>query len=353
MKDYNLDLIQVLWVEDDPGVIESYPLEAYNFGVQLVAFPCWDEAKAALENDFDRWSAIILDAKCKYHRDSEDNAVRFLGRALNDIALICEKRGRVIPWYVLTGGDAEEVSDSINDDRMKWDADWTNSTHKEYYSKNVDNEILYQRIKAHARKSPRLQVQQMYEDVFDAIEELDLNVDAEVYLEDLLLEIHFPKLDNKDYNDKYKKVRQIVEYIFRSMMQKGLLPPQCKINLTSSNRILSGQNIMEGKGNDAVVIVEVEKAVLPKIIQDNIIHMIHTAGSDVHTEEGADTNSKHITEYLKDVGNTSYLLKSYALQLCDVILWYKNYIDKHNDEEINALNWTIKDTAKFKKHFNL
>ena len=135
MKDYNLDLIQVLWVEDDPGVIESYPLEAYNFGVQLVAFPCWDEAKAALENDFDCWSAIILDAKCKYHRDSEDNAVRFLGRALNDIALICEKRGRVIPWYVLTGGDAEEVSDSINDDRMKWDADWTNSTHKEYYSK--------------------------------------------------------------------------------------------------------------------------------------------------------------------------------------------------------------------------
>ena len=93
MKDYNLDLIQVLWVEDDPGVIESYPLEAYNFGVQLVAFPCWDEAKAALENDFDCWSAIILDAKCKYHRDSEDNAVRFLGRALNDIALICEKRG--------------------------------------------------------------------------------------------------------------------------------------------------------------------------------------------------------------------------------------------------------------------
>lgn len=35
---------------------------------------------------------------------------------------------------------------------------------------------------------------------------------------------------------------------------------------------------MEGKGNNAVVIVEVEKAVLPKIIQDNIIHMIHTAG---------------------------------------------------------------------------
>lgn len=350
MKDYDLDLTQVLWVEDDPVVIEQYPLKAENFDLQLVAYPCWDDAKAALENDFDRWSAIILDAKCKYHRDSEDNAVVFLREALKDIAIICGKRGRIIPWYILTGGDTTEVSDSINDERMKWDFDWN----KKYYSKNTDNDMLYRRIRNHARISPRLQIQQIYyKDVFDAIKELDLNDNVEFFLEDLLSEIHFPELDNKDYNDKYKKVRQIVEYIFRSMMQKGLLPPQCKINLTSSNRILSGQNIMEGKGNDAVVIVEVEKAVLPKIIQDNIIHMIHTAGSDVHSEEGADTNSKHITEYLKDVGNTSYLLKSYALQLCDVILWYKNYIDKHNDEEINALNWTIKDTAKFKKHFNL
>lgn len=45
MKDYDLDLIQVLWVEDDPMVIEQYPLKAENFGLQLVAFPCWDEAK--------------------------------------------------------------------------------------------------------------------------------------------------------------------------------------------------------------------------------------------------------------------------------------------------------------------
>ena len=193
MKDYDLDLIQVLWVEDDPMVIEKYPLKAENFGLQLVAFPCWDEAKAALENDFDRWSAIILDAKCKYHRDSEDNAVRFLGR-------------------VLTGGDAEEVSDSINDDRMKWDADWTNSRHKEYYSKNVDNEMLYKRIKVHARKSPRLQIQKMYKDVFDAIEECGIDDMGYNALEDLLIPIHFPDtFESKDYNDKFEKAREVLE----------------------------------------------------------------------------------------------------------------------------------------------
>lgn len=38
MKDYDLDLIQVLWVEDDPIVIEKYPLKAENFDLQLVPF---------------------------------------------------------------------------------------------------------------------------------------------------------------------------------------------------------------------------------------------------------------------------------------------------------------------------
>ena len=52
------DFIQVLWVEDDPVVTQSYPLKAGKFGLQLVPYPCWDDAKAALESDYDRWSAI-------------------------------------------------------------------------------------------------------------------------------------------------------------------------------------------------------------------------------------------------------------------------------------------------------
>lgn len=100
-----------------------------------------------------------------------------------------------------------------------------------------------------------------------------------------------------------------------------------------------------------VTIVDVNRTVFPKIIQDNMIHMIHTAGSDVHTSSADDEDTKHLQEYLKEVGNTSYLLKSYALQLCDVILWYKDYVKLHDDEEINALNWEVKDKVKFAQIF--
>ena len=76
MKHY--DLTQVLWVEDDPLVTESFPLKAEDFDLELVPYCCWDDAKDALEKDYDRWSAIILDAMCKHHRDSADSAVVFL-----------------------------------------------------------------------------------------------------------------------------------------------------------------------------------------------------------------------------------------------------------------------------------
>ena len=138
----NNDLIQVLWVEDDPNVTKTYPIKAETFGLQLVPFPCWDDAKDALERDFCRWSAIILDAKCKYHCDSNDSAIVFLREALKDISTKCKVKNRIIPWYILTGGDENEVSDCINDERLDWDSDWTEKQHKKYYSKNVDNEEL-------------------------------------------------------------------------------------------------------------------------------------------------------------------------------------------------------------------
>lgn len=334
MLDYDLDLKQVLWVEDDPVVIEQYPLKAENFDLQLVPFPCWDEAKAALENDFDRWSAIILDAKCKYHRDSEDNAVRFLGRALNDIAIICEKRGRVIPWYVLTGGDTTEVSDAINDDRMKWDFDWTE---KAYYSKNVDNETLYRRIRNHARISPRLQIQQMYKDVFDAIEECGIDNIGYNALEDLLIPIHFPDLiEPKDYNDKYEKAREVLEYIFRSMSVHGLLPDWGKqVNLTWSSIILSGMDATNSKGE---IVYKGYKRILPEAMTKTIKAIVNIIPPFCHSENNseADISKK---EYMERVQSSTFLLKSFTLQLCDLILFYRSYIREHPNKEENKKNW--------------
>jgi hypothetical protein len=333
------DLIQVLWVEDDPKVTDSYPQDAEYYGLELVPFSCWDDAREALERDFDRWSAIILDAKCKYHRDSADNAIVFLREALVDISTICEKKGRMIPWYVLTGGDDSEVSDSINDKRLKWDKDWTDSRNKKYYSKNVDNEILYRRIKYHAHKSPRFQIQKMYRNVFEAIEECGIDNEGYNALEDLLVPIHFPdEIDSNDYNDKFKKARVALEYIFRSMSEHGMLPQWGdEVNLRWSCCILSGLDALNKK---EAPVIKSNKRVLPILLCKVLKEMADILPADVHSASD-NPDRVNIPEYLYGVDNSTFLLKSFALQLCDLILWYRNYLREHPDEELNALEWDV------------
>ena len=343
MKHY--DLIQVLWVEDDPVVTETFPLKAENFNLELVPYCCWDDAKEALENDYDRWSAIILDAKCKHHRDSADSAVVFLREALKDISVLAVTKDRTIPWYVLTGGDTSEVSDSINDERLKWDKDWTDSTNKKYYSKNTDTEMLYNRIQYHAQVSPRLQIQKMYRNVFEAIEECKIDDEAYNSIEDLLVPIHFPgEIEATDYNDKFKKARVVLEYVFRSMIENGMLPEWGKhMNTRWSSCILAGKPAVKyvQDGND-IVVVESKEAVLPAVLNGLLRAMVNILPADVHSKAG-EANAVNIPEYIKNVDGSTYLLNSFALQLCDLILWYRNYLREHGDKEENASKWEIKE----------
>ena len=203
------------------------------------------------------------------------NAVKFLGEALKDISKICESKKRTIPWYVLTGGAETEVADSINDERLKWDADWTNSKNRTYYSKNTDTEDLFHRIKYHAHKSPRIQIQEFYRIVFEAIEECGIDDEAYNALEDLLVPIHFPDIiDDKDYNDKFEKAREILEYIFRSMSEHGLLPDWGKqINLQWSSCILAGKPALNKKG---VTVIQSNKRILPEAM----VKMVKTMAKD-------------------------------------------------------------------------
>lgn len=343
MKQY--DLIQVLWVEDDSSIINHCKENAYFSNLELVAYPCWDDAKEALERDYDRWSAIILDAKCKHHRDSPDSAIVFLREALKDISVMAATKGRTIPWYVLTGGDTSEVSDSINDERLKWDKDWTDSTNKKYYSKNTDTEMLYNRIQYHAQVSPRLQIQKMYRNVFDAIE--DCKIDDEAYnaLEDLLVPIHFPgEIESTDYNDKFKKARVVLEYVFRSMIENGMLPEWGKhMNTRWSSCILAGKPavkyVIDG---DDIVVVESKEAILPAVLNDILRAMVNILPADVHSKSG-DANAVNIPDYIKCVNGSTYLLNSFALQLCDLIVWYRNYLREHSDKEQNTSKWEIKE----------
>ena len=333
------ELINVLWVEDDPKIIDTYPLDAERYGLFLVHFPCWDDAKAALQKDYAHYSAIILDAKCKHHRDSKDDAIVFLGHALSDIKELAKEKGEVIPWYVLSGAAEDDFTRSILEDRLKWDEDWTQSTNKVYYAKGVDNEMLYQRVRVHAERYNKLfQIHHIYKDVFDAMKEVHLEEET-INMEDLLIPIQFPVQKYvKDYNDSgFKKARLLLESVFRSMIQNGILPDfGRKINFTWSSYLLCGKDAINGQKEVQYKFIGKE-SIMPHVLGKNLIAMSEYLPTDLHNVDKNPKNS--LKYYLETVDSSPYLLKSYTMQLCDIILWYRNYLRNHQDFEENSKNW--------------
>lgn len=344
------DLIQVLWVEDDPNVRNTYPLKAESFGLRLVPYLCWDDAKLALESDFDSWSAIILDAKCKYHRDSADNAVEFLREALDDISTICEKKGRIVPWYVLTGGSETEVSDSINDKRLKWDSDWTEKNHKKFYSKNVDREELFDRIKTHAQKSSRIQICEMYPDIYEQLSKFNDDVCEDIL--NILEAIHFPNT-HQDFNPKYfyNPLRKALEQIFRCLGKVDIIP-----DTFFRNGIVNiNQCFMFVIGNPAEKLGYKHGGggITSEHIQD-MMSLIYNLGNtsshsfdSSHPTELSDDEIQNYDNHIKTIGgNSKLLIFSMALQFCEILQWMNNYIKTHPDKEENRKKWVKLDRTE-------
>lgn len=332
------DFLNVLWVENDPEVLTAYPIEAEFFGLHLHAFECWDDALQALSSDYDKWDAIILDAKCKHHKDSADNATRFLIEVSNSLTRLNSEKKRQINWYILSGGSEQEISDLIPCERDKWDGDWP----KKFYSKNTDREMLYRRIRYHVKHSDSTNLKTvLYRSVFEAIQKANLDEEVEFLMTDLLMPIHFEEINNLDYNNRLSMVRKVIEYIFKSMIKNGILPESFyigrsgkkEINLSWSSLFLSGKP--DPKSN-----VITDKIIFPQVLGNNVKNMIFGTGAYVHTEEKEREDTQRIHEYLQMTGESSYLVRSYAMQLCDFILWYNSYLKQHPDKEINRLYWT-------------
>ncbi len=332
------NLFKVLWVEDDPIVTESYPLEAENYDLYLVPFRCWREAESALKENISQWDAVILDAKCKLEPDSPENAVSFLLNAQTSLMTICKEKNRHINYYILSGGAENEINDCILDTNVRY---WDKDMHKKYYSKETDREILFRRIRAHMRESQHYQIRSMfYKPVFDAIQETGLNPEMNVIMEDLLTPLHFSDITDKDYNNRFGNIRKGLEYIFRSMIAYKILPEEVRtitrqkdeINLSWSSLFLSG------KPNEKLPYGPKE-TVFPRIISNNVMNMIFAPGSYLHTND-PEYKQYDTTSYLHMVDDSSFLIRSYSLQLCDIIVWYKNYLREHSDPEQNRSNWT-------------
>lgn len=331
-------LLNVLWVEDNENLYQSFSMEAKRspYYLKLMPYCCWMEAEKVLIDNYDDISAIILDAKCKFKKDDPDDTLLFLPNVLKRLGELSMLKKRTIPWFILSAGDGGDSGlvgrlDWTKRSRLDWD-DWE----KDYYSKNTDRPALFSRIPQIAVHSNATQIKTiLYKDVFEALGNLKGidTVSAKRILTDILSALHFNPNDIKPVL-YYNQLRQLVEILFRACNKVGLIPDQCMpggiVNLNQSSKYLAGKEAeIAGVryGND-------DERIAPIHIEKEIRAVLDLGNTNSHTT-GLDEKDQQIIEEFFRTANSRYIIFSLALQICDIILWLKDYISNHNDKDEN------------------
>ena len=357
-------IYKVLWVDDqtlENGETTSFYIGfqgiADNYNIELVPFDNWEEAEHSLRKDFDEYSAVILDANCKIHRDDTEQE-EFITAVLPSLTNVFGEKRRVLPWYLLSAGTMSNFGNVVNGARYqhsKHEEDWGNMLYlKDTKDCETAPEKLFENITHIARDMAMNVVLYRHHDTFCYMGEGRLiDVRARKLMLRMLSALYYPE-DNIGFEYKGNPLRQILEYLFWSALEHGLLPEECieeekgkrRIVVQLASLFMAGGNVKFRKREDDSSKVNVTIrwgkapskqggddgcAIFPSEIAEIVNNIRKFTNEDSHTSED---EPWFIDEERKDI------FFGYVLQMCHVIRWYGKYIKKHSDydENINMIN---------------
>lgn len=315
-------IYNILWIDDEwdkMPLFKSRCEEIHN--LHLEPFRTRKAGIEALERDLEHWDAVLLDAKMFDENENEAAKLTGLGKAKQRLDELSLKR--VIPYFISTG-----QPDLISDTNFR-------DLYGDYYIKEKDDARLIDDILRAIENRDKQQIKVIYNDVFTALNELELSQYAECILMDILIPLHFPF---KDPNFKpvhhYNQLRQLIEYLFRVCNQVGLVPDQCitdgKVNLNQSSLYLAGKdaeklNIRFGEKGERII---------PDYIESIIRSVLEFGNVHSHTAELNDEDNLKIEKIFR-TAKSRFIIFGLTLQLCEAIVWFAEYIPNNNDKEIN------------------
>lgn len=341
----NESTVKVLWIDNDLSIVESTQQWADNYNIELIHCKNWDEGETELRNQFDKLSAIILDANCEFHHNSvEDKS--FLAFVMPRMAKLFGEKHHDLPWYVLSAGTMEDFNLVMQlvdtDDRQQHDSNWGRLLYlkdKRNEDGTTDLDALFANIRKAVKNSGDMKIRSYYSDVFNALDNSANKYDpalSDIVLE-VLKQLHHPEQPPtfKPIN-YFMQLRRAAEFIFRAANEHGLLPDQClhdgKINLKESWRYMSGQDTKYSGVKFAN-----GKGILPRLASENLGNMMEVANNSAHTDS-ADVEEEDLVGSLFEVAGAWRQLCAFTLELCDLIVWLGNYMAIHNDREQNLRN---------------
>lgn len=312
----------ILWIDDEWDKMSAFRMECEDlYNLILEPYKTCKEGLLALERDLDKWDAVLLDAKMLDESENEVASLKGLRKAKQRLDELSSKKK--IPYFIFTG-----QPDLSSDDNFRAFFD-------ESYVKSRDEKRLLDDIVTAINLVDRNQIKSNYQYLFSSLESLGiLEYTKDTFL-DILLPLHYKeKEEGFRPVHHYTQLRKVIEYLFRVCRDVGLLPEQCfekgLVNLNQSSLYLAGQEpekigVRYGAKDDRIV---------PEYIEKIIRSVLGFGNTSSHTVELDLEDQEKIENLFKSL-KSNYLIYGLTLQLCEVVVWFANYIPTHNDKEYN------------------
>lgn len=330
---------RVLWVDDDPTIVDGMKANADEYGLELHHFYNWSDAKKDLLDNFAEYTAIILDAYCKNDSGEKEDET-FITSVLPELTNIFGEKKRPIAWYILSAGTMSNfnfVIKSAERSRSEFAENWGAMLYlKDVPDENANSSrALFENIKTFAPTAHYNIILSHHSETFRYIGEGKLiDKRARKKLLQMLDALYFPE-DNQKFEVAGNPLRKIIEYMFRAAKNVGLLPNECfegdEIKLQLASLFFAGKGISYDRGHKEKMVRWGNPGTLkdgsdadqifPQSISDILKYVLNQyVNPDSHTSENE--------PFLVDEQNKE-LFFGCVLQICHVIKWFGAYVERN------------------------
>lgn len=301
-------MINVLWVDDliinpdgtETDYCKSIVNSAYDEGIDITPFATYHEAYCEMEQCPSKWIAIILDVRNDkaIERNENQDYLRMRRKVEN---FRREHNNSVEPFIFVFSADPVTISDAkryfIKDAGIQ---------SKEVYNKPDDVNILFEDIKKVANFSANYAIYKKYEDIFDAMAEMNWSNEDQNLVFNLIKNIDS---DNDYKNDTlYNGFRKLLEFALYTKLEKsGIMDDFKKFKNESDDDTINKRSVYMGTNKDVPLYIQRAFHSLTKIAQN---------GSHYHA-----TLPDRVVARDTRLGNAPYLLKSCLYDLLNIIIW--------------------------------
>lgn len=316
--------MKVLWIDDEHETLELIKDNALDNDIELVGFRSAEEALLQLEYH-DVYDAVLLDGL--FHMNKNDQGTPSNDAAFGKVASKIKSlkdRGIILPWFILSGKTNFTLNQSSMIEALS-DKDYSNG--RVFDKKKIEETILWEEIKKAVGLIPEYQMKQKYSDLLAICEDNLLGKKNYSRLFELIKDIE--KSDKiKGGEDKLTTIRKTVEALFSTLGKHEIIPGE----MVGQKGWINGSSLfLSGKHYD----YPLQDDIIPSLVSNNIYKLLEIIqdGSHAYGELKYKVDS-----YMKEA-QSDYFFRSCVYLLFDLLLWFKDFMIKNSDIEINKSRW--------------